>query len=743
MEQYTIKRPNVSRQDIAPPKPRMEQYTIKRPNVSPSIKEGKFFHRIHKKHVESYGEIGANNIVTNVRATYSKLMMQLSVNKEGNHNSLLVGKVQSGKTSNLELLTALAFDNGYNFLIIFGGYDKDLLRQSTERFGSTFETAGGEEVLYSENPVLFTTNDLTNESLSINSLDPDFVKQLLEEGRPIIITCLKRPPAMKATLRAITKVHESVSGIVPFIIDDEGDQASLNTSKDKARNSTPTYKSIVRIKEELDNPLYLSVTATPQANIFQEDISALTPASIHTVQPGNGYNGASIYHLSENAIVETIKDTDTSSLMSDSLREAIYYFFIASAIKRVRASSKKDMRSDMIIHVDRTVVAHGSIYSATHDMLEEIKQAFINEDYVEFYRLQLKRSYDKFLSDTVKFEYSFDVIFDQITKAILSTGVILQNGVGKLTKEKELTKLHKIYIGGDLLQRGLTFSNLIVSYFTRFAKSGGNMDTTLQRARWFGYRSKYLDLCKIFTTDEISKEFAVLAEVEDDLWEQFEDVEKGLLEIKDIIIQAENTKQKPTAKNKAKFKKISFKNRWIKQKFIVTNESERKANNSYIQSLITSITSWTPITKGSNIGVATAQYAIFTASQLNGLIQSIETAFDREPFNKATIKELVGTSDIPVILMWTDDENKTRYRSIYNDAAQDRIKALHQGANTTDVEKLTYLGDQKVVVDPNKINIQIHYISPGLSRQERLGKDQYMFAIYMPKDKIYFVKDND
>ena len=93
--------------------------------------------------------------------------------------------------------------------------------------------------------------------------------------------------------------------------------------------------------------------------------------------------------------------------------------------------------------------------------------------------------------------------------------------------------------------------------------------------------------------------------------------------------------------------------------------------------------------------------------------------------------------------MWTDDDNKTRYRSIYQDAAKDRIKALHQGANTTDIEKLTYLGDQKVVVDPNKINIQIHYISPGLSKHDRLGKDQYMFAIYMPKDKIYFVKDND
>lgn len=721
----------------------MEQYTIKRSDWTPSIIEDKFFRRIHQKHIEIYGKNGANNIVDNVRTTYSKLMKQLEANKDGNHNSLLVGKVQSGKTSNLELLTALAFDNGYNFLVIFGGYDTDLLKQSTERFGSTFETTGGEEVLYSETPVLFTTNDLTKESLSINSLNPDFAKQLIEEKRPIIITCLKRPPAMKAALKAITNVQETVSGIVPFIIDDEGDQASLNTAKDKARNSTPTYKHIVKIKEELHNPLYLSVTATPQANIFQEDISELNPASIHTVQPGNGYNGASVYHLSENQIVEEVEDSESFSLISNSLKEAIYYFFVASTIKRLRATHKKDMRSDMIIHIDRAVAAHGSIYSATHDMLKEIKQAFADDDSVEFYQKQLKKSYDKFINEDIKSQYSFTDISNEVVNTILSTGAILQNGRGKHTKEKELTKLHKIYIGGDLLQRGLTFSNLIVSYFTRFAKSGGNMDTTLQRARWFGYRSKYLDLCKIFTTDEIAKEFSVLAEVEDDLWEQFEDVEKGLLEIKDIIIQAENTKQKPTAKNKAKFKKISFRNRWVKQKFIVTDEKEINANNTYIEELIASVRHWTTTDVSSNNGTQTAQYALFTAEQLKELIQSIETAFDREPFNKATIKELVGSSDIPVILMWTNDNNKIRYRSIYNDAVQDRIKALHQGANTTDIDKLTYYGDQKVIVDPDKINIQIHYISPGVSKNERLRKEQYMFAIYMPKDKIYFVKDND
>ena len=134
---------------------------------------------------------------------------------------------------------------------------------------------------------------------------------------------------------------------------------------------------------------------------------------------------------------------------------------------------------------------------------------------------------------------------------------------------------------------------------------------------------------------------------------------------------------------------------------------------------------------------------MFSADELIDLIQSVDTAFDREPFNKKPLVDLIGSSDIPVILMWTDDTNKIRYRSIYNDAAQDRIKALHQGANTTDVDRLTYLGDQKVVVDPEKVNIQIHFVSPGITKSNRLGKDQYMFAIYIPKDKIYFVKDYD
>lgn len=721
----------------------MEQYQISR-NRSVSINEGQYFRRIHAKHIETYKPAGAANIVQNVRTTYKKLMEQLA--NSTNHNSLLVGKVQSGKTSNLELLTALAFDNGYNLLIIYGGYDKELLRQCTERFSKTFEAASEDELIDSDKPVVFTTNETTNNSNPLSCLTVDFAQELIEENRPIIITCLKRPGAIKKVNGVLLEMTTAKLGLKPFIIDDEGDQASLNTAKEKATEGTPTYKGICIMKKYLENPLYLSVTATPQANIFQEDISELIPATIHLIQPGDGYDGASIYHLSENNIIHSIKDDDATG-SSANIHEAVNYFLIASTAKSLLSDDRKGKKSDMIIHTDRTVKDHERVFSTVSQIILLARGAFDNKecdsDELNFYLSQFNTVYQKYFSDELKLKIQFDEKFiRELENVVHKTGVILQNANGKITKESEKTKLHKIFIGGDLLQRGLTFPNLLVSYFTRFAKNGGNMDTTLQRARWFGYRSKYLELCKIFTTDEIAKEFAVLAEIEDDLWEQFDDVEKGILKINDIIIQAEETRQKPTARNKAKFKQVSFKNRWIKQKFIVENDTEIAANNKQIEDIVHSISDWETTTEGSVSGTPTAIYTMFTSSQLIELIKSIETAFDREPFCKKYLVDLVDSSDVPVILMGTGLED-VRYRSVFNDAYKDRIKALHQGANTTNEEQLKYLGDKKVIVDPTKVNIQIHHVEPGLTKDNLLGKQQYMFAIYIPKDKHYFIKDND
>ena len=117
----------------------MEKYTFGLgESASVPMKLGDYYTLVHGKHIDAYGATGADNIVQNIVETYKSIQLQLA-DPNKNNNVLLVGKVQSGKTSNLEMLTALAFDNGYNILFIYGGYDTSLLKQTTDRFKETFD----------------------------------------------------------------------------------------------------------------------------------------------------------------------------------------------------------------------------------------------------------------------------------------------------------------------------------------------------------------------------------------------------------------------------------------------------------------------------------------------------------------------------------------------------------------------------------------------------------------------------
>ena len=714
----------------------MEKYTFATGKSGEyPVKLGEYFNLVHSKHIDAYGENGADNIVGNIVETYKQIQIQLaSPNK--NNNVLLVGKVQSGKTSNLEMLTALAFDNGYNILVIYGGYDTSLLKQTTDRFKETFNVTG--EVTYDDDgPAIFTTDD----SNQILSIDDEIMTDLLENNKPVIFVSMKRPAAMRKINALFKRLDKSE--FKAFIIDDEGDQASLNTAKDKIKNASATYKEIVIMKKLLDNPMYLSVTATPQANIFLDDWSALRPDSIRLIQPGKGYDGAEVYHLYENDIVNLVSDEDhlelTEGKIPESLWEAVRYFIVASAIKCKRATKPKERFSDMIIHAFREVLQHSSIYTSIDSYINCLKNSFEYKDEdMSGYLNDFENCFNKYVSDDVKSIISFDDIKSDIITVVKKTKVILKNGIGKTTQGNEKLKWHKIYIGGDLLQRGLTFSNLITTYFTRWATGGGNMDTNLQRARWFGYRSKYIDICKIFTTSEIAQEFTNLAEIEDDLWEQFADVENGVLSIDDILIQSEKTKQSPTSKQRVKYEKVSFKNRWIKQRFLVTDENKIAENDIKLNALIDSV-SWQNTTAGSKVGAVTAKYAYFEAQTLKDLINVIYGVFDCEPFQKKALTDLLGQENIPVILMGADKE--PRKRSIYK--FDFRIKALLQGADSTIAEKVTYVGDSGVIINKDCVNIQIHRILP---REDKINvmpeKEQYMFAIYIPKEKTYFVKSD-
>lgn len=716
----------------------MEQYTS---DISEgrfdgiSIRQGKYFEKVHAKHKDAYGEMGAINIRDNITSTFCEALRQLE-DQNMNNNMLLVGKVQSGKTSNLELFTALAFDNGFNLVIIYGGYDNTLLSQTTGRFKKTFDIPT-ETKFEDDTPVVFSSDD----SAQLLSVDNDIVEDLLEAKKPIFIISMKRPAAMNKVNDLLTRIDKS--NLRAFIIDDEGDQASLNTKKNKVDDASATYAAIVAMKDQLDDPLYLSVTATPHALIFLNEYSKLRPDSIRLIEPGKGYCGVESYHLYDSGAIEIISEEDQQTLidgsMPDSLMRALRHYLIGSAIMYKRGR----MTSEMIIHAHRNVTQHHAIYRMVNSWLDSLKDSVAAGDSEDMRILhdEFESDYISLFTHELRDSFNFEELWSIIQKKILKrTYLILKNSAGQVTQANESLRKYKIYIGGDLLQRGVTFSNLVTTYFSRWAKDGGNMDTNLQRARWFGYREKWIDICKIFTSETIAREFTNLSEMETDLWEQFTSVQAGEMTIDEILIKADNTKQKPTRKNVATYTAVSFRNKWIKQRVGVFDNRQVEKNNAEVENFLSTLT-FSDLKAGRRDGMPSAQAASVDRSMLTSLIDQMEVVFDLEPFEKKPLKDLIESSGKVNVILMKDNNGMGRQRSFYSN---NKIYALQQGADNKDKEKAVFLGDSFVIANPNEINIQIYKIVPKKKIDGTVVVmpefTQYMFAVYIPKEKVYFVK---
>jgi hypothetical protein len=79
--------------------------------------------------------------------------------------------------------------------------------------------------------------------------------------------------------------------------------------------------------------------------------------------------------------------------------------------------------------------------------------------------------------------------------------------------------LSVIAVGGDKLSRGLTLEGLSVSYYLRSSRM---YDTLMQMGRWFGYRSGYIDLCRLFTSRGLNEWFCHISLASDELRDEFD-----------------------------------------------------------------------------------------------------------------------------------------------------------------------------------------------------------------------------
>lgn len=392
------------------------------------------------------------------------------------------------------------------------------------------------------------------------------------KGGPIIMVVKKNVSPLKNILSWLDVASgnlghkekgQPIEGLPLLMIDDEADNASINTkdrpeAEDDEVSITRTNQLIRLILAKFEQTAYIGYTATPFANIFIDPESErddegrdLFPRDfIVNVRPSSRYVGPSkVFGYSadpESGIVDAdplpiyreVTDYEVAfpprnksvpQELPMSLVDAVLSFVLSCAARRIRGQKKA--HCSMLVHVSH----YKLVQEGTRDLLDEefgkIKRAIRYDPSSQIWKRLQNLWENDFCpcTDAVRAREAdarllpaeWQEIAKELSVVIDKISVRLIHGTSGeiLDYRRETEGLYVIAIGGNKLSRGLTLEGLSVSYFLRSTKM---YDTLMQMGRWFGYREGYLDLCRLYTTNELRDWFSHVAFAEEELKREFE-----------------------------------------------------------------------------------------------------------------------------------------------------------------------------------------------------------------------------
>lgn len=638
---------------------------------------------------------------------------------------IVIGKVQSGKTSNFISVLALAFDNGYDIAIVLGGNTLNLLKQNASRISSAFSVD-------TEKLTVLKTND--NKTL----INPARIKDFIENGRKVIIVGLKHNKHIDQIAEIFD--NEFLADKSVLIVDDEGDQATLNTRAYQQSIST-TYASVLNLKSKLKSHCFLSVTATPQANILIEAFDTLSPDFGELVYPGEGYCGLQEFH-GENAdrYIKEIPESEPNLLdgigVPESVYEAMALFFVGNAIRR----SRGDMGTHaMLIHPSQKKFDHRVVEQKIQSILDEWKLkakthlAGKRDISYNSFKILLQAAYNSFVSDGV-ICHPFDDLENQILDRIKQCSpVLVCNSEENASENAELYKTN-IFVGGNLVERGITFKGLAVTYITRRARGKSNVDNTEQRARWFGYKAKYLDVCRVFTTRDIKDDFASILEHDEDMWASIERAQERGIPFKDmprIFKLARSAYLNLTRRNVARTENFAL-SEWKPQRYFTIDKQIVSQNTTVITEYRSKYESLLTEQRHNSVQIHRVlenQHIEQVYMELLSKLQFANNEFlDSKYFAKLNDAFIKLQLDIPVDIYWIRDIDHST-RKIREDYT---IQQLFQGRNPNASSQLYYDGDRSLADnEPEHIQLQIHFVKP--TNMPEINYYAPVLALYVPE----------
>lgn len=494
----------------------------------------------------------------------------VQIDKKG----LVVGQVQSGKTSNYTGLICKAADSGFKLIIVLAGIHNNLRSQTQLRIDEGFLGFDTQHARAFDQNNLYIGVGRLGRPLVAHSLTSSLEKGDFTQGaanalglnfnteEPIIAIIKKNSRVLgrihqwlSAQTTNDTEIGRIIKNKSLLLIDDEADHASINIAKD-TKSPSKINKCIKQILSLFSKNGYIGYTATPFANIFipledklfPRDFIINIPAPSNYIGPENifGFNLVEDDEESDTVlpIINRINDYDTLvsddqllSELPDSLKRAIRCFIITCAIRRLRGQTT--VHNSMLVHVSRFVRRHDHITELVenqfnyyrrgidqndHGIIEEFRKTFeVDESGYKSYVTvseQILNSKLKTIDSQVQTHNWKDVLFHLNDAASRIKMKAIHGGSGEALEYYEHKNgLSVIVVGGNKLSRGLTLEGLSVSYYLRTSKM---YDTLMQMGRWFGYRAGYVDLCRLFTSRELNEWFCHITHASEELREEFD-----------------------------------------------------------------------------------------------------------------------------------------------------------------------------------------------------------------------------
>ena len=486
-----------------------------------------FYERL-KAERERNGRPDSEEYDTCVNETVAELVQRET---SSSHPGMLLGKIQSGKTRAFLGIIALAFDKGFDVAIVLTKGTRTLGNQTVSRIARDYRAFREENALQ------------VFDILRIPTLTQWEIEQ-----QKLIIVAKKEHNNMRRLIELFTKNHPQLRAKRVLMVDDEADFASLRFAKKRGTDEVDQGRianQMDELRRELSRPAFLQVTATPYALYLQPDeyeaptganltFEPKRPAFTKLVPVHSAYVGGDHYfgdheedepeyylwHEVQQDELDALKKEDrrrfsiedvlTTSKVK-ALRSAVANFVTAGAIRRLqqRAEGQRPKHYAMIVHVETARSAHAWQHRVSQEILDRMKAAIVARDPIADQLIDeaiadLRRSVEAeglAVPDRTALVREIRESFEK--GAVATEKVNSDNDVEALLDENAELKLrtpYNVFIGGQILDRGITVPNLLGFYYGRSPKKM-QQDTVLQHARMYGARPRTdLAVARLYTT---------------------------------------------------------------------------------------------------------------------------------------------------------------------------------------------------------------------------------------------------